>query len=224
MVSVSSVLMAPVRGVVWLVKLPFVLVWMLLRYIGSCIYGAVAAVLRWAWIQRGWTSQKHTSSTHSRSALYSIIFRFMYRYWFVPFFSVPAYYLGRVRNRLKLTWAWAKGSATRFKLSLPFTSNCSELSIKILKHGSFKLVCTVCVHSTDVCLVWCVCVHWHFIYMNVLSVHVHAYVHGGWPRMRRMSSFLHVCGSVYVVGSYVCTCGRNTRSSWFVCVCTSWMY
>ena len=46
--SLSSVLMAPVRGIVWVVKLPFVLVWTLFRYIGSCIYGAVAAILRWA--------------------------------------------------------------------------------------------------------------------------------------------------------------------------------
>ena len=46
MVSFSSVLMAPVRGIVWVAKLPFVLVWMLLRYVGSCIYAAVAAVLR----------------------------------------------------------------------------------------------------------------------------------------------------------------------------------
>ena len=46
MVSFSSVLMAPVRGAVWVVKLPFVLVWMLLRYVGSCIYAAVAATLR----------------------------------------------------------------------------------------------------------------------------------------------------------------------------------
>ena len=47
MVSFSSVLMAPVRGIVWVVKLPFVLVWMLLCYVGSCIYAKVAAMLRY---------------------------------------------------------------------------------------------------------------------------------------------------------------------------------
>ena len=46
MVSISSVLLAPVKGVIWVVKLPFVLVWMLLRYVGSLLYRAVAAVLR----------------------------------------------------------------------------------------------------------------------------------------------------------------------------------
>lgn len=74
MVSVSSVLMAPVRGVVWLIKLPFVLVWMLLRYMGSCIYRAVAAILRWARVLN-----------YASIVIQRFIFRFM---WFnIPFFQ-----------------------------------------------------------------------------------------------------------------------------------------
>lgn len=44
--GLKDLALVPVRGTVYVVKLPFVLVWMILVYICALVYGIIAKILR----------------------------------------------------------------------------------------------------------------------------------------------------------------------------------
>ena len=172
MVSVSSVLMAPVRGVVWLIKLPFVLVWMLLRYIGSCIYRAVAAILRWA------------PSTKLRDSKISLRFFSLHVSLLVcSFLSVCL---------LTILAGYGTDSGWRghgLRALLPGSNSVCRSPPTTVRGGLLGMR----VHGvTDG--VWYICVHWHVVYTHVLSLHIYACicVHGADCKLRDWPGEAHI--------------------------------
>ena len=172
--------MAPVRGIVWVVKLPFVLVWMLLHYIGSCLYAAVAAAIRWGESERERERERERKKENIAQPRK-----------FTPhtFYRIPAHYLGRIGTRLKLMWTWARTSANKVRLCLPFSSSYSECTLTIW----YSLVqLSLCFSQMCLCVL-SVCVLFPWPYT------VHA-----WPRMID-SPYASYDGHIYMYSSqYAC--------------------
>ncbi len=126
--QLQALIMVPVRGTVYIVKLPFVYVWRVVYYLYLCLYAVFASILR-------------QDISFSDESLYIhgvkwewclVILRLSSECWklIVLCFllcSLPVFYAKKVYNRLVLTWGWTKLSA-RHSLGLSRTPGKSESS------------------------------------------------------------------------------------------------
>ena len=100
--AVKEVALVPFRGTVYIVRMPFVLLWMVLASVGAFLYAILAKIV---WLVGSLTCRNATK----------VLF----------FFSVPVYYVQRTARRIILTWNWTKSSA-KSVLSLKSSSSSGE--------------------------------------------------------------------------------------------------
>ena len=88
--DLGELAMVPVRKTVYIVKLPFVLVWMVVAYILALLYSILAKIVRFV----------------------LSVCCFSMLSWFIPgSSSIPVNYVRRAARRVQLTWNWTKSSA-----------------------------------------------------------------------------------------------------------------